>query len=408
MICAGRNHKLLKIIETFLEKLSNAGAKLVFFMRGLKNQPPSKHNDDRLLFKDKVSDEVYTKDFKLIDQNSAVEFDTHACRDYYAFLGLDAESIAEKYGELHFTYESYAHGIMNYIKTNENILAILAASSNFLILDYAMRGAEYWSCEHCYLKTKTCTTQMFDFEKLNNFFRFSKERKALFSAILMTHESYFETDMNLPFLSQENFEKCDFYNHNDPRYNRGKYCYKRIKITASYVFNEFPAEMLANGPDFDKVIRVVFNCEPDENLKAALQQQYDYYNELKLYKKKEEEANETEDFRRAAKNDPFVYNILYNNAIYLARPHFAFIDLEAANENIKSYAQLILSVHKRNMGILLQHRHDEEITCKIVTSQMLCTLFGVDNVKAEYPESKFLSFSLYLRVTFYCSKRQMR
>lgn len=388
ILYGGRNNKLAEIIETFLQKICDAGAKLVFFQSYFKRQPTNSENEmtdtEPLQYRDRTEHfKLYADILRKIDNNESI--DVARC-NLRTLLGFDYESIAKKYGELHTSSLLRHIEIINYAKKHRNVLAILAKDSNFLMFDF--HPTQYWLCGKRYLKLDELKVRNLDINKLNDHLGLSKLQKAVFGAILVTYYKNTRADVLSSlakadrFFSEENFQKI-FGKPED------KVSVRMILLTVHYVrtSENFSDQVLAlQPPNTSKIVSDIFDDNANERLEEILKIRYNNYSEFRPI------ANETNDdeivlYREFAKNDQFVFNVLCSKTIGFFSTSFTFIDFTQWNGDAKSYVNLILPIIKKNMGIVLQHRGDETITCKIALPNYHAQFFPNEYEAAIYPES---------------------
>lgn len=372
-ICGGRNQILLKFIETFLEKLRAAGAKLLFTERAFDTDNASN------FYWDMDGDHMYTDDVNVLD--------IEKLKNGYnriSLAGMDVESLAEKHGEIINSYRKRFSQIINYTRKNSNLLAILAKDSNFLMHD--LGRTRYWSCDQSFFKTVSSSTIEFSGTELNDFLRFSSRQKVLFQSILAASQSEFKEKRHFSFFNFENLRKTRFFNAIRENNLFLPFNSIAIALVASYIVKQFPDKEPIN---FAKIARDIFDAENSKSVEK-LSKCYTYFmTPLTL----DEYPEDLDNFHQRAKKYQFIYNVLVNRVICLPPHDFVYVDIKQWNGASKSYAELVLSIFKRNMGILLQHKADETLTCQIIACDYLLRadtkIFPQENETAIYPKSKY-------------------
>lgn len=348
----GRNQLLLQSINFFLKELSKE-AELVFFQ--------NRYNRNEIFFKDEQIRPAYSagcythEDFENFFDD--INQDTH----YRTLLGLDSETIAKKYGQLHTTYVSSHVELLHYVKTHENVLAIMVKDSFYLMCGF--HPTQLWLCGSEYLDIWQLRTKMCDVEALNNTLEFSALQKALFAAIL----TIFYKDLTVQNLESrvkaDNFFSDFEYKQTFPKGKERRISFQIILLAAHYLRNnEMPNS--ENEPNFPKIVNDIFDDNRNERLETILRKRYESYEIRQVYE--EPENTEFEKYRKIARDHPVVYNIFYNRTICLSPSYFSFIDVRPTNKIAdKTYAEVILPIYERIMGILSPQPHTN---CQVAVS----------------------------------------
>lgn len=142
-------------LEIFFRHFQDLNVKLVFFGGGAKTK-------DRVAKMTAKTDQDYKKYSELLKHvDKTNELKLCARSELRLCLGLYEEGIARKYGEYHLsTGVSLNKEIVEYSRENENVVAILAKDSDFLL--YNLKSVEYWSCGIEHLNFKNMTTMSFN------------------------------------------------------------------------------------------------------------------------------------------------------------------------------------------------------------------------------------------------------
>lgn len=142
-------------LDRFFRHFNDVNVKLVFFGGGSKSK-------DRLAKMTAKADQDYKKYSQLLNHlDEKNELKLCARSELRMCLGLYEEGIARKYGEYFLsTGASLNRDIVEYSRANENVVAILAKDSDFLL--YNLGSVEYWSCGIEHLNFNDMTTVSFN------------------------------------------------------------------------------------------------------------------------------------------------------------------------------------------------------------------------------------------------------
>lgn len=368
--CAGRNNIMLKELEDFFMKICSSGAKLEFFERvyDRKLSLECENPEDKHRF-------YYTR--------SVIDFDNFKENQKgFSLLGFDIEHIAKKWGEVKYCYIKRYAEVLNYLKKNKNVLAILAKDANFLMSD--LGSTQYWSCGSLRNLNTFMVNKLSD-SALHQYLGMSQEQKNLFEFLVVLNQDNFR-DERLPFFSYENFVKLGYFNY--PREQKWKLSDSNMAIAliASYVQRNSSTNEC--GENFlKKALKDIFYItEQDEEIQLKILKEFQDISKDDSFD--EEEPEDLELFHEDAKNYQLIYNILFNKAILFPPEDLMCMDLVSRNDNNKSYIEMILPLYKRMMGILLQHRADETIKCELHKCRTHDEYFSRQYETPIYPESK--------------------
>lgn len=367
----GRNQLLLECVEIFFEKIQSAGVQLIFSY-GLYFGEEYKQEIDENYSRDELKcARIYSNIYAQIDRNETVNYNF---TEFTALLGLDLESIAAKYGILRIPAIKRYKDILNYVREHDNVLAIISRNTNYLIPNIS--PTQYWLCGDRYLKLKTFDVVACDIHHLDKYLGLEKLQKALFGAILLTFQTrnlrnvVSSSDKLMDFFSSKNFEETTCTE------------FRNISLVADYVSANF-AENDLSPPDFAKIVGDIFDVEINHALEETLCAYFEKYNMDNTSFDAEATESEFEMYCESAnRKHEFVYNVLFHKVICIPSPYFSFINVDKE----ASFVELILPIFRRNMGIILQHKNDKTIQCKIKTSLYYSSLFPNEYETAIYPE----------------------
>lgn len=125
-------------LDKFLQQFRDLNVKLVFFGGGAK----TKEKLAKMTSKVDQDCKRYSQLLKHIDKTNEVKL--CARPELRTCLALYEEGIARKYGEYILSTGSLNRDIVQYSSDTENVVAILAKDSDFLL--YNLGSVEYWSC----------------------------------------------------------------------------------------------------------------------------------------------------------------------------------------------------------------------------------------------------------------------
>lgn len=141
-------------LEKFFQQFRDLNVKLVFFCGGTK----TKDKLNKMTLKVDQDCKKYSQLLKHIDKTKEVKLCSRP--ELRSCLGLYEEGIARKYGEYCLSTGSLNKDIVQYSRENENVVAILAKDSDFLLYD--LGSVEYWSCGIEHLNFNGMTTFTFN------------------------------------------------------------------------------------------------------------------------------------------------------------------------------------------------------------------------------------------------------
>lgn len=141
-------------LDKFFQHFRDLNVKLVFFGGGTK----TKDKLNKLTMKTDQDCRKYSLLLKHVDKTN--ELKLCARPELRTCLGLYEEGIGRRYGEYVLSTGSLNRDIVRYSRDNENVVAILAKDSDFLL--YNLEAVEYWSCGIEHLNFNNMTTVSFN------------------------------------------------------------------------------------------------------------------------------------------------------------------------------------------------------------------------------------------------------
>lgn len=152
--CFGGCHQYYyQQLDKFFQPFQEIGVQFVLFGGGVKDNEKIR----KLCWKNTKDYKRYVQLLKDIDRKNDLKPGPRA--EFRERLGLHEEELAVKYGEYRYSTGDLNKDIVQFACQNENVVAILAKDSDFLV--YNLGNAQYWSCGIDDLHFNDMTTNAF-------------------------------------------------------------------------------------------------------------------------------------------------------------------------------------------------------------------------------------------------------
>ena len=374
LLLGGRQNRFNENLDRFLRKLIDAGAKLVFFKRGME-----KHDFDKFVKEKKRSYRQYLDCLSDIDEGIFPHPNPCRCR---FCPGAQFRELAEKYGEFHLTQRRHFQDIIAYGISHENVLAIMSKNSNLLLFHGTSR-IQYWSCDLEHLDFIEFDTKRFNIEAFHKAMHLSSQQMAIFATIVRLYSKY--THFNELFeLRSFGNPIADFFR--DPKSNVADYPsqikeylpFERMKV-AALVWKHFEKDK----PTADSLIKI---------LKIILKDRADEQNIHRIQEilKKFDITNwppPIEPSIPAIKNSDFINKML--NSMRFVAFDAEFTDFRPGTGI--PYVEMVVPAYRRQAGIVLQHKQIESPKCKLAVKLSHEASFAAVDEEPIYPEGLMAS-----------------
>lgn len=249
-------------MDAFFKPFIAIGAKFVLFGGGVKDHDKL----NKLCHKDTRDHKRYLQLLKDIDKRN--DFKAGARAEFRERLGLHEECLAIQYGEYRFSTGDLNKDIVQFARSNENVVAVLAKDSDFLV--YNMGDAIYWSCGIDELRFMDMTTNAFD-------------RKAMVEHTQLTPYQFHIMVALLAVVQEDSRKHLPNAKFDNDRKTEATGSIKIIYDICECVKGRVPAELPADTPsqliDFKALATEMFARNVNEYC-ALIKKQYEKYNVL--------------------------------------------------------------------------------------------------------------------------------
>lgn len=368
VILGGHYDRYNGMMRQFLENITKAGAKLVFFM------PGRQHSDDLQFFIPKV-EEKYINSINVLDameeQVDLKEFlrKTHQpWRRVHPDLSFNCnlKKLVMRFGDFHVTYEQHNQEIARYaIENRDSILAIISNDTDFVA--FSGVACEFWYASSMNFKELACNRynkgRLYD--KLG--FEHGAVQMQLLSALCCSEY--------LPFFAIEDF--LDRLKVNENPNQRGK-----IRNVSAYVKRQ-SFVMVENKITYDleQISRDVFGEGFSREQLNTIANGLAYYN-LDFEYPRHRDLNAFLQFCKKHKSFPYK---LATDDVFNVRD-ITYIDYR--NYKSKSYAELVIPLLMKLCGILFKDDARRPIVRKICMKHAHDEPSKVTEEAVIYPSSK--------------------
>lgn len=322
-------------LDKFFQHFHDLNVKLVFFGGGSKTK-------DRLAKMTVKTDQDYKKYSQLlkhIDKTNEVKL--CARPELRLCLGLYEEGIARKYGEYCLSTGASLNGdIVEYSRENENVIAVLAKDSDFLL--YNLKSVEYWSCGIDHLNFNDMTTKNFN-------------QMAMLDHLKLTPYQFHVMLAIAGVILDDPKEHCfrvvkGVFNQKTPG------SIQIIQSLSDYVREKVPE--VEEKPNFGAWATMMFTTHLEKYC-WLIEKQFKKY-EICANQPSVPETTE-HDATNGGKKYKNIWSIVNDEVI---RVDYNFIDISRWNKNRNAmpFHNLFVLVLKRAMGIVLHSKRDESLT----------------------------------------------
>lgn len=366
----GRHQICRKKLDALFKALLEAGAKLLFCGNATVRGYSSQDSINKLC---STKDQDYQRFMKVLNTVDVTKKMKPGSRgEIRTMLGLCEKQIAEQYGEYHMCAKDINTEMLRLALNRENVLAILAKDSDFLL--YNLGAVQYWSSGVEHLNFRDLETIWFDQRAMRKYVKLSPYQFHLLVAVLST--IYIE-DNKKAQITQTIFRK-----------KTQKPCSASIKLIyniSEAVKDNVPFQ--ADATDFEAVSKMIFEKHWAQNVEH-LKMQYKKY-----------DVDQEDDSADGGDGDAGQQEFRENNWVYAIWNDYIttipnhFVDLRAWNmENSKTFSELAKYVNKRIFGVVLQCKHDPDLKRKMCVTPSHRNRTMVIEVKPVYPECKYFYF----------------
>lgn len=403
--CFGGSHQYYyDRLDAFMQAFTSLGVQFVFF-GGYVGGP------DRCAKRMARGDREYKKYSQImrnIDDTNEIKSGVRS--EVRMLLGLYEEGLAKKYGEYRYAGDNLNQAIVSYVRANnENVVAVMAKDSDFLVYD--LGEALYWGCGIEHLNFKDMTT-------------YAYSRRAILEHLQLTPYQYHVMVAVLAVI-QDDTRK----HYGRTQFGKAVKKAKAPNQQKMYDLSECVRKCVApetQAPHFAALAYDMFSTRIEEYC-AAIKMQFDKYksdvvvddngnfaaidekgaaldpngNVTDGVKPDSEPAIDAALIRRAFIKNRSIHAILTDEIIVA---DVNFIDLGRWNHpNAAAYSSLFVIVFKRAMGMVLKSKrgnsHDE-LRRRFMMKPRDCERFKVLNKTLLYPECEYYPSKCYISFSF--------
>lgn len=345
-------------LDRFFNRLKRKDVDLVFFFGSNDNNSES----DAILMKD--LDGKYSQSTKVLDAIDAGESIAIPYKSRRSILGLNAYQIATKYGELHTDYDYMNKAIVQYARKNEDVIAVIGADSDFLLLQ--MDTIQLWNFNSKDFDSNRLKCVAYDQSKVLSHLNLSKDQFLLLTTVLLAQDN------------EKSFKQAMKRNR---RIGDGA-----MKSIVENVSSMLRNEWTLDSPiDFSKFSEVLSNSSHfAESLRAAYDRHYvpneDAINE-QLKSLNVDGVDDRVTPEEMLKKNKVLHTLLTGQTM---RVNLHFIDLRPWS-NGKIFTILYRDVYQRAMGILFNKQRNERITLPFYTKMSHHSPVELIDFEAEFP-----------------------
>lgn len=376
VILGGHYDRYNKMMRQFLENITEAGAKLVFFI-------PGRQQSDDLPFFIPRTEEAYIESLQILDkieENPDLKLFLHKTDRLHAEKHVELpfnrnfRKLVSGFGDFHVTYGQHSQEIARYAKQNaRNILALITDDLDFMAFTSSY---EIWRAKSISFKELTCKRYNKDrlYDRLG--FDYGAVQMQLLNAMSGTNF--------LPeFVLDDFLDRLANVNDNSKRLGK-------VWNVSAYVKRQ-PLVMVGNRItyDFEQISRDIFGDGVSSKELNAIVNGLVHYD---LDFEEPTKSNSNADWHRYKNRYPFIYKLGTEKVFNVQ--DIAYMDYR--NYKSKSYAELVIPILMKLYGILfkddarppmvrkicMKHAHDEpsKVTEEAIiypSSKIMNTLFSI-------------------------------
>lgn len=319
-------------LDKFFQQFQDLNVKLVFFGGG-------SYTKDRILKVISKFDQNYWKYMRMVhhvDKTKMLKLCTRP--ELRLCLGLYEEGIARKYGEYHNSTGSLNKDMVEYARVHENVVAILAKDSDFLLYNLGPRSVGYWSCGIEHMNFNEMTTISFNQKAMLDHLKLTPYQFHVMISIVGVILSDVKTH---PYWVAKEVLKQKYPSSNEV-----------IRSISDWVRDKIPE--MEEKPNFGAWTTMIFRSHLEEYC-WLIEKEYKKYDIAKIDPSDPKTVQDDQNVLEKYKN---IWSILRDEVI---RVDCSFIDLSRWNHdrNALPFQQLWVMVFKRAMGIVLHSKRDE-------------------------------------------------
>uniref|UniRef100_A0A336LIF8 CSON003697 protein n=1 Tax=Culicoides sonorensis TaxID=179676 RepID=A0A336LIF8_CULSO len=346
-----RSNIIIQKANQCFERFKNSGAKLAFFEGG------SVHSAKENYF---LKDRHESKQMKvevIRDLESGMGFKQVLQKHRKSLRGLSTiisllKEVAHKYGTINTPTTGEKHTVMaGYSNTNQ-VFAIVGNDTNFLIYCGKWR---YWNVEE--FEFESFMVKQYNAVALRGYLNLTTEQMPLFATLSCNQIIDFE-DFKI------------FHGRNGLK--------KRYEKVSNFVRQQrYPL----HSRDLERITKIVFQGKPNIE---------EYINKITLSL---DSYNWRDTLCQEKESNPFLNQLLNEewNTHYQILKNFpaiilsSYIDLQE-QDFLKPFSELALTILKRHMGILWQHKNNANLRREVYVSTSVSRPVKRILVEAEYPK----------------------
>lgn len=351
-------------LDKFFQPLRDLDVKLVFFGGGAKTA-------DKLKKMTQKSEQHYKKQLSLLNHiDKTGEMRLCSRPELRTYLGLYEEGIARKYGDFILATGSLNKEIARYCRDNENVVAVLAKDSDFLIYD--LRHVEYWSCGIEDLNFRDKTTISFN-------------HAALLNHLSLTPHQFHVMVSIVGVILDDPKTHCSRVKRGIP--NMSGTTILIIRSISDCVRKNVPADIGDEKPKYGDWTNMIFYTNKEEYCWLIEKQ-------FKKYDIPVNEAVAQDDSTNILRKYKFIWSVVNDNVIYIDH---LFMDVSRWNSdpNAMSSQKLFVLALKRAMGIVLHPKREQALKRQFFMKGHVDEHFKVLPKELSYSSRKFIMFIVY-------------
>lgn len=370
LILGGRHHLYYRLLDDFFEKLTSTdiGVKLVFF-------GSSAVMRDTVLEKCNSMNHAHQNTIKIlerIDHRGNINENPH--ESIRSRLAIDEKRVARDHGELFvFMQAIVEEEMVRYARNNKNVVAILGHHNDFLL--YNMNDVEYWRSDVSQLDCHNFKTTAFNKTHALAKMDLTSHQYQCMIAVLAANQIHkFNGQLVTP---EPNTQKLE------PSFDSKaqRQMYNIFDAVKTYC----PAEY--QNTDFHSLSSTMFRENCNKNLYAeTIKTQYENYNHIG-------NVAQILPFAELPEEDEILQILSKNNNLYCAYVDWPmifdsnFIDSSQWNwnPNAKTLIDLLVSMLKKMIGIVLYGKRDEPTIRKLFVKRTNGATSRMESVAAEFP-----------------------
>ncbi|XP_063700594.1 uncharacterized protein LOC134830911 [Culicoides brevitarsis] len=345
-----RANIVLEKATEFFSRLKNFGASLTFFDTG--TILPTKETNYFIQRKEAKAAKLEI----LRDLESKMPLQDLLKKHDNEFRGSSTivpllKEVARNFGNIYAPFFVEKHTIMAGFATKKNAFAVLGNDTNFLI--YGKKW-KFWFMDS--IDFKKFVIREYNSLALMGYLNLTKEQMPLFATLAGNG-----------IILNEDFEA--FHGKRGVK--------KRVEKVSEFVRSQrFPL----GSRDIDRIVKYVFRNKANSQIRTKIQESLDSYDFMKSI------APETE-------KDPFLKRLMSQEwakhyDILKKIPQIclsSYVDIREQDFE-KPFSELIITLLRRHMGILWQHKREPNMTLDVFVSAFQNRPAGCIQVEAEYPK----------------------